>query len=374
MPQQYSYQPDAGMLQQYYATAMPQPIAQSAPINQEQVAQYNEQDIPVAVAVPEIQNYAPQQQQMPQQQFVQQAPQQQLLQPDPLRLAYNKLIEDRFNELANKFGGVQYLAETGNLERAQKKAARDIASYWGPPPEPQQPMSEKELIETAQAKLNYEQDLNPPKVPMTAMERLQVKEQRMKLEKLKEEAKNPEKKPSDLVTQIGKETSTYLVKQKPMIGQLENAIKLAESPNVPINEKLASMKLIGKLMNSVMVGTSDAVSQDEAGILLAEVNEKIKPSGLWTSEAVFGNDLPQFVAKLKNLRDSVTNEYNNSIDLVSEIDPEISKIFKKKTLYSQPQAEGMPQGQPAANEPMKMTSPGAIPFVRDSTGKLIRQQ
>lgn len=113
-------------------------VAPSVPVNPEQINQYNQQTIPVAVPVPEIENYA-QQQQMPQQQFVQQAPQQQMLQPDPRRLAYNKLIEDRFNELANKFGGVRYLAETGNLERAQKKAARDIASYWGPPPEIQQP-------------------------------------------------------------------------------------------------------------------------------------------------------------------------------------------------------------------------------------------
>lgn len=353
-----------------YAQDLLRQSYQAMPISQDVLSQYG-QGMAQQVQPPAIENYASQQ---APQQFVEQAPQQQMMQPDPRRIAYNKLIQDRFNQIANKFGGVQHLAENGALETAQRKAAKDVEMYYGPPPAIEQPMSEKELIETAQAKLNYEQDLNPPKVPMTPMERLQVKEQRMKLEKLKEEAKNPEKKPSDLVTQIGKETSTYLVKQKPMIGQLENAIKLAESPNVPINEKLASMKLIGKLMNSVMVGTSDAVSQDEAGILLAEVNEKIKPSGLWTSEAVFGNDLPQFVSKLKNLRDSVTNEYNNSIDLVSEIDPEISKIFKKKTLYSQPQAEGMPQAQPTANEPMRMTSPGAIPFVRDSTGKLIRQQ
>lgn len=319
-------------------------MPQSVPVSSEQINQYNQQSIPVAVPVPAMQNYAPQQQFQPQAAMPQQP--QRTLQPSEKRMEYNALVEQRFNEIANMVGGVDVLYKTKNLEMARKAALEDIQSIYGDPPAIQQPMSEKELIETAQAKLNYEQDLNPPKVPMTAMERLQVKEQRMKLEKLKEEAKNPEKKPSDLVTQIGKETSTYLVKQKPMIGQLENAIKLAESPNVPINEKLASMKLIGKLMNSVMVGTSDAVSQDEAGILLAEVNEKIKPSGLWTSEAVFGNDLPQFVAKLKNLRDSVTNEYNNSIDLVSEIDPEISKIFKKKTLYSQPQAEGMPQGQP----------------------------
>lgn len=328
-------------------------MPQSVPVSSEQINQYNKQSIPVAVPVPAMQNYAPQPQFQPQAAMPQRP--QRTLQPSEKRMEYNALVEQRFNEIANMVGGVDVLYQTKNLEMAKKAALEDIQSIYGAPPAIEQPMSEKERVELEQAKL-------------------QERKARFDLQQAQQQAKNPEKKPSDLVTQIGKETSTYLVKQKPMIGQLENAIKLAESPNVPINEKLASMKLIGKLMNSVMVGTSDAVSQDEAGILLAEVNEKIKPSGLWTSEAVFGNDLPQFVSKLKNLRDSVTNEYNNSIDLVSEIDPEISKIFKKKTLYSQPQAEGMPQGQPAANEPMRMTSPGAIPFVRDSTGKLIRQQ
>lgn len=131
-------------------------VAPSVPVNPEQINQYNQQSIPVAVPVPEFENYAPQQAQMPQQQFVQQAPQQ-MLQPDPLRLAYNKLIEDRFNELANKFGGVRYLAETGNLERAQKKAARDIASYWGPPPAIAQPMSELERVQLEKEKLALKQ-------------------------------------------------------------------------------------------------------------------------------------------------------------------------------------------------------------------------
>lgn len=300
-------------------------VPQSVPVSSEQINQYNQQSIPVAVPVLEMQNYAPQQQFQPQALMPQQP--QRTLQPSDKRIEYNALVEKRFNEIANMVGGVDVLYQTKNLEMAKKAALEDIQSIYGEAPAIEQPMSEKERVELEQAKL-------------------QERKARFDLQQAQKQAKNPEKKPSDLVTQIGKETSTYLVKQKPMIGQLENAIKLAESPNVPINEKLASMKLIGKLMNSVMVGTSDAVSQDEAGILLAEVNEKIKPSGLWTSEAVFGNDLPQFVSKLKNLRDSVTNEYNNSIDLVSEIDPEISKIFKKKTLYSQPQAEGMPQGQP----------------------------
>jgi hypothetical protein len=338
------------MAEQFDPRIYEQFVLQSVPVSSEQINQYNQQAMPAAVPVTDIQNYAPQQQ-------FQQAPMpqqpQRTLQPSEKRMEYNALVEQRFNEIADMVGGMEVLYKTGRVDKARKAALEDIQSIYGEPPAIEQPMSEKERIDLEQAKL-------------------QERKARFDLQQAQKQAENPEKKPSDLVTQIGKETSTYLVKQKPMIGQLENAIKLAEDPNIPINEKLASMKLIGKLMNSVMVGTSDAVSQDEAGILLAEVNEKIKPEGLWTSASVFGNDLPQFVSKLKNLRDSVANEYNNSIDLVSEIDPEISKIFKKKTPYGQ--AQGMPQGQPAApNEPMRITSPGATQFIRVN-GKLIRQQ
>jgi len=297
-----------------YAQDLLRQSYQTNPISQDVLNQYGRGMAQQAVQQPEIQNYAPQAQQQVQQPS-------QRLQPDPKRIDYNSLIEERFNELANEFGGVQHLAENDALEFTRKKAAADIASYYGPPPTSERPLNELERVQLAQQKIALAQ------------------------------AQNPAEKPSELVNQIGKDTSTYLVKMKPMIGQLESAIALAENKDKSINEKLASMKLIGKLMNSVMVGTSDAVSQDEAAVLLAEVNEKFKPSGMWTSEPIFGNDLPQFVSKLKNLRDSVSNEYNNSIDLVSEIDPKISKIFKKKTPYGQ--TEGQPTGKPAAPQMKK---------------------
>lgn len=143
MPPQYSYQPDAGMLQQYYATAMPQAIGQTAPVNQEQLSQYSQQVIPTAVPVPEVQNYAPQQQQM--------------MQPDPRRIAYNKLIQDRFNQIANKFGGVEHLAKNGALETAQMKAAKDVEMYYGPPPAIAQPLSELERVKLEKEKMALEQ-------------------------------------------------------------------------------------------------------------------------------------------------------------------------------------------------------------------------
>ena len=319
-----------------YAQDLLRQSYQTSPISSDVLNQYG-QGMAQQVQSPAMENYAPQQyQQAPQQfqqqnQMSQQMPEQNveepMLQPSKRRIAYNQLIQDRFDELANKYGGVENLKRTGNIGLAQKKAAADIASYYGGPPDIEKPMSD--------------------------MERLQLEEAQIKLAKLK----NPTPEQSDFVKHVATNLGTYLVKTDPMIGQIETIIETAENPNIPVNEKLATAKLVGKLMNSVMVGTSDAVSQDEASVLLAEVNEKFKPSGIWTSEPIFGNDLPQFVAKLKNLRDSVSKEYNKSVDMAYKIDPESKKLFEKRVLYRQPKGQptsGAPTGQPAASSPTAM--------------------
>jgi len=111
-------------------------VAPSVPVNQEQINQYSQQDIPVAVPVPEIQNYAPQQQ------FAQQSPQQ-MLRPSDKRIAYNKLIEDRFNEIVNYAGGMERAIKANALQAFQQKAIKDIQSYYGDPPaieQPEQPL------------------------------------------------------------------------------------------------------------------------------------------------------------------------------------------------------------------------------------------
>jgi hypothetical protein len=120
-----------------YAQDLLRQSYQAMPISQDVLSQYG-QGMAQQVQPPAMENYAPQQAPMPQQQFVQQAPQQ-MLQPSRERMAYNKLIQDRFNEIVNYAGGIENVTKAKNIELAQKKAAADIASYYGPPPEIQQP-------------------------------------------------------------------------------------------------------------------------------------------------------------------------------------------------------------------------------------------
>lgn len=156
------------VLQQYYSIAMGQPMAQPM-VSPEQINQYNQQAIPVAVPVPEIEAYAPQQVQRPQR----------TLQPSEKRMEYNALVEQRFNEIANMVGGMELLYKTGRVEKARNAALEDIQSIYGPPPQIEQPMSEMDRIKLEQEKLALEKARNPS---LSEMERIQLEKEKLALE------------------------------------------------------------------------------------------------------------------------------------------------------------------------------------------------
>lgn len=165
MPQQF----DPSALQQYYSIAMGQPMAQPAPVNQELISQYNQQIIPTAALVPEVQNYAPQQVQ-------QQNPQ---LQIQKQRMDYASMIERRFNEIADHVGGINALVQTNNLEAARQKAVKDIESIFGPPPEIQRPLNELERVQLEKERLALEKTKNPQ---MSELDRVKLEQEKLALE------------------------------------------------------------------------------------------------------------------------------------------------------------------------------------------------
>ena len=115
-------------------------VPQSVPVSSEQINQYNQQNIPVAIPVSDIENYAPQQQF--QQAAMPQQPQR-TLQPSEKRMEYNALVEQRFNEIADMVGGMEVLYKTGRIDKAKKAALEDIQSIYGEPPaieQPEQPL------------------------------------------------------------------------------------------------------------------------------------------------------------------------------------------------------------------------------------------
>ena len=389
MPQQYSYQPDAGMLQQYYATAMPQPIAQSAPIKQEQVAQYNEQGIPVAVPV--IENYVPPQSQ-------QQMPQQQMLQPDPGRLAYNKLIEDRFNELANQFGGINRLVQMDSVELAKKKAAADIASYWGPPPAIEQAPQDPRVIEIDGNKIATGGDFRSPIILPTEMEKkykeVQLKQAEAQLTQTEAEKKFKElqlKQAQVQLTQTEKEARDKqfekVSKLEAGANQFDQGIKVIDQilndprlpsssgigaglANLPATEARAIAGMINQVKGQNFLNAYESL-RGASGISNVEGQKAEQAMGR-VDQYLTEKDLRGALLDLRERYSYAKQKAQMGLQYFGVDDQSTSQ--PQAMPQGQPMGQQMPQGQPAANEPMRMTSPGAIPFVRDSTGKLIRQQ
>ena len=202
-------------------------IAPSAPVNADQINKYNPQAIPVDVSVPEIESYAPQQvQQMSQQQFAPQAQQQQMMQPDRDRIAYNQLIQNRFNELANQFGGINRLIEMDSVELAQKKAAADIAAYYGPPPQIQEAPQDPRVIEIDGNKIATGGDLRSPLVLPTEMEK---QAQQLAVKKAEAELAQAEQKSKLETGKAQQESAGSLTGLAQSVRIFDQASKLAKS-------------------------------------------------------------------------------------------------------------------------------------------------
>jgi len=111
---------------------------------------------------------APQQvQQYAQPQMVQQpAPRQ--LQADPMRMQYNQLVEQRFNELVNGFGGIENVMRVNRLKQFRDAAAQDVEMVFGKAPEPQQPVRVMDIDGT---RIAAGGDLRAPVVLPTQVEK-----------------------------------------------------------------------------------------------------------------------------------------------------------------------------------------------------------
>ena len=205
------------VLQQYYSIAMGQPMAQPM-VSPEQINQYNQQAIPVAVPVPEIEAYAPQQ--------VQQIPQQQMMQPDPRRIAYNKLIQDRLNEIVSYAGGMERAIRAKALPAFQQKAIQDIESYYGPPPQIQEAPQDPRVIEIDGNKIATGGDLRSPLVLPTEMEK---QAQELAVKKAQAELAQAEQKSKLETGKAQQESAGSLTGLAQSVRIFDQASKLAKS-------------------------------------------------------------------------------------------------------------------------------------------------
>ncbi len=275
---------------------------------------------------------------MPRQTFEPPAPQvQQSLQPSQKRQEYYGLVERRLNELAQAAGGMQELVETGLLDQARRKAEQDVAMLYGEAPAIEKAPEPYQTFEVGGKTFarggifgSQVEDVTPvkPEAP----------------------------KPSEAMNTVLKKSADYISTVDPMLGQLESAILQNEDPNIDPATKLSNARTLGKLINSLQVGSPDAVGAEEARTLLSELNENIlNPKGFVTSETVFGTNLPRFNEKMKLLRDRVAEQYNKQRERVVKADPTMQDLYEQRTLFAPKMNEAQTaQGQPqSAGVPKK---------------------
>ena len=303
-----------------YAQDLLRQSYQQTPISPENLALYGQGIMQQVPAPPQIESYAAPQQQ-------------QYMQPNADRMNYMRMVEDRFNQIANAVGGMEVLAVTGRIDKARQRAQKDIEMMYGSAPsiEPQIPLQQFEIggRQFARGGIFGKQvtEVTPPEP--------------------KKEA------PSEAMKTIITKASDYISTVDPMLGQLEEAIKQIEDPNVDPNTRLSSARTLGKLINSLQVGSPDAVGAEEARMLLTELNENIiNPRGVFTSETVFGTNLPQFTTKMKLLRDRVAQQYNTQRERVVKADPIMQEYFQPRQMFTTPQQTGEPgAGQTGTGQP-----------------------
>lgn len=116
---------------------------------------------------PNLQQYAqgipqPMQQAQPVQNQAQQ------MQPDPVRMQYNQMVQQRFAELAEMVGGVGNIVKGNRFDQFMKAAQDDVEMLYGKVPEPQKPIRVTEIDGT---RIAAGGDLRAPVVLPTPIEK-----------------------------------------------------------------------------------------------------------------------------------------------------------------------------------------------------------
>jgi len=367
-------------------------VAPSVPVNPEQINQYSQQNIPVAVPVPEFENYAPQQFQ-PQVQMPRQVQQQNpQLQIQKQRMEYAAMIEQRFNEIADHVGGINALVQTNNLDAARKKAVDDIRMMFGDPPEIQQP---PQIVELDGNKIAVG---GPIKTGIVLPNQTEREAAQVGLEKSKFELEQAKKKMESEFGKLSQEQASQLTGLDQSVRIFQNALDLAAKMKADpiLAETVGGGSLLGGLKRGydrIVPGTPQFDFATNAQRLnsaaFAEAIKMLQGTGAVSNTE--GQAITKALTDIGNLGMS-PEQYSSRLDefmqlmqgTIASKQNQISSFGKKQgekpkidlnsfDLSALP-ADPNSQGQPAApNEPMRITSPGATQFIRVN-GKLIRQQ
>jgi hypothetical protein len=294
------------------------------------------------------------------------------LRPSQERQQYIGLIEQRMNELAQAAGGMQELIDTGIYDQVRQKAERDVKMLYGDIPEIQQ---EPRVIDVQGNQLVVGGPVKMPIVLPTEEEKL---------------AKNIGVKKSMLDLQEAQQ-KLELTRKEAQVKDLDRALKLQSS--------MASSAMALNMIDSLLTDPElvSGVGWNSALGMLPETKAKEIKTKI---DQIKGDVFLKAFESLKGGGQITEIEGKKAEASLQRLDPALYvDDFKKALLelrgtyidFSSRAATGLQgfvpqeQAQPSAPqmapsptppaEPVRVSSPDTIPFVRDpETGRMIRQQ
>lgn len=327
------------------------------PLSPQALSYYAQMGIPVPQQQPNVAAYAPQP--MPQQAQPQ-------LQPSPGRMQYNALVEQRFNEIANMVGGMDVLVKTGRVEKARKAAMDDVASIYPEPPQ---------VLNIEGTNIAAGGVLRSPVVLPTEEEKLAKK---IGIQKSLFDLQEAEQK-------------LELTQKEAQVKDLDRALKLQSS----MANSARALNMIDSLLTDPELA-SGVGWKSTLGVLPETKAKELKTK----IDQIKGDVFLKAYEGLRGGGQITQPEGEKATQALARIDPALSVDEFKKALLelrgtyldfssraatglqgfvpqeqAQPSAPQMAPSPTAPAEPARVSSPGAIQFVRDpQTGRMIRQQ
>lgn len=293
------------------------------------------------------------------------------LQPSRDRQEYFNLVQQRFNEIANMVGGMDVLVKTGNMERARQAAMEDIGNIYGSPPEVQQ---DPRVLDIDGNRIAAGGMLKTPVVLPTEEEK---------------QAKKLDIQKAILDLQEAQQ-KLELTQKEAQVKDLDRALKLQSS----MANSAMALNMIDSLLTDPELA-SGVGWKSTLGVLPETKAKELKTK----IDQIKGDVFLKAFESLKGGGQITEIEGKKAEASLQRLDPALSVDDFKKALLelrgtyldfssraatglqgfvpqeqAQPSVPQMAPSPTAPAEPERISSPGAIKFVKDpQTGRLIRQ-
>lgn len=342
---------------------------------------------------PSLQPYAqgipqPMQQAQPVQDQAQQ------MQPDPIRMQYNQMVQQRFAELAEMVGGVGNIVKGNRFDQFMKAAQDDVEMLYGKVPEPQKPIRVTEIDGT---RIAAGGDLRAPVVLPTPIEKqaeeLGLKKSILDLKKAEQDLNLTQQKAQTEGFDRALKLQTSLANSARAISMIDG---LLSDPDLASGVGFKSaLSIIPETKAKELKSKIDQIKGDvflqafeklKGGGAITEIEGKKAEQSMQRLDPALGvDDFKKALLELRNTYMDFTGRAATGLQGFAPQDQQ-QAAPQAQTQQQMPdfppspqrQPDGLPiipvepptAGQPI--QPMSIPSPSGLQFIRDpQTGKLI---